>query len=265
MSSHARRGWLDSLVGLQAASTGEGKLERDGVSGIAEINKQDEEKSMIKFEPIPMQSLAHSEDFYPSTALNALLKQLSDMKMAPQHQEVITALMYIFKDLKLGSVQYLQYTMPVLLQVVRMSDETLQAFIVRQLIDLVRIVQAHMRPYLSDLLDLIIGFWDYSHPKLLTLMLLLLARLAAMLQEDMRDNAGRLVPLFVNLFMEAERSGEYNTMEPALHVRVPPHPMHCFPACRCGKCVRGLRFGISQNCTPGSELVRSHTRGCVRM
>lgn len=206
---------------LQAASTGEGKLERDGVSGISEISKQDEEKSVIKFEPIPMQNLAHSEDFYPSTALNALLKQLSDMKMAPQHQEVITALLYIFKDLKLGSVQYLQYTMPVLLQVVRMSDEGLQAFIVRQLIDLVRIVQAHMRPYLNDLLDLIIGFWDYSRPKLLTLMLLLLAKLAAMLQEDMRDNAGRLVPLFVNLFQEAERSGEYNTMDPALHV--------CFP------------------------------------
>lgn len=212
-------GYLLIPAAVQAASTGEGKLERDGVSGIAEINKQDEEKSMIKFEPIPMQNLAHSEDFYPSTALNALLKQLSDMKMAPQHQEVITALMYIFKDLKLGSVQYLQYTMPVLLQVVRMSEETLQAFIVRQLIDLVRIVQAHMRPYLSDLLDLIIGFWDYSRPRLLQLMLMLLSRLAAMLQEDMRDNAGRLVPLFVNLFQEAERSGEYTTMDPALHVR----------------------------------------------
>lgn len=204
---------------VQAASTGEGKLERDGVSGIAEINKQDEEKSTIKFEPIPTQNLAHSEDFYPSTALNALLKQLSDMKMAPQHQEVITALMYIFKDLKLGSVQYLQYTMPVLLQVVRMSDEMLQAFILRQLIDLVRIVQAHMRPYLGDLLDLIIDFWEYSRPKLLTLMLLLLARLAMMLPEDMRDNAGRLVPRFVNLFQEAERSGDYAAMEPALHVR----------------------------------------------
>jgi hypothetical protein len=126
---------------VQAAATGEGKLEKDGVSGISEEDKKDDERTLVRFEPIPTQNLSHSEDFYPSTAINALLKQLCDMKMAPQHQEVITALMYIFKDLKLGSVHYLSVTMPVLLSVMRHSEETLQAFIVREIIDLVRIVQ----------------------------------------------------------------------------------------------------------------------------
>lgn len=129
---------------MQAAATGEGKLEKDGVSGISEDDKKDDERTLIRFDPIPTQNLSHSEDFYPSTAINALLKQLCDMKKAPQHQDVITALMYIFKDLRLGSVHYLAVTMPVLLSVARHSEEALQAFIIREVIDLVRIVQARI-------------------------------------------------------------------------------------------------------------------------
>lgn len=130
---------------MQAAATGEGKLEKDGVSGISEDDKKDDERALVRFEPIPTQSLSHSEDFYPSTAINALLKQLCDMKMAPQHQEVLTALMYIFRDLKLASVPYLPVAMPVMLSVARHSEETLQAFIIREVIDLVRIVQVRPR------------------------------------------------------------------------------------------------------------------------
>ena len=80
-------------------------------------------------------------------------------------------------------------------------------------------VQAHIRPYLQELLDLILDFWDTEKAVLLKLMLNLLARLAVILQEDMRQHAGRLVPRFVQLFQEASRSGDYHAMEPALQAR----------------------------------------------
>lgn len=79
-----------------------------------------------------------------------------------------------------------------------------------------------MRPYLQELLDLIVDFWDMEKPVLLKLMLNLLARLAVILQEDMRQHAGRLVPRFVHIFQEAARSGDYHATEPALQVRPPP-------------------------------------------
>ena len=45
---------------MQAAATGEGKLEKDGVSGISEDDKKDDERALVRFEPIPTQlSLIH--------------------------------------------------------------------------------------------------------------------------------------------------------------------------------------------------------------
>jgi serine/threonine-protein kinase mTOR len=211
---------------LQSALTGEGKLEADGVRGMP--GEQPLAQALVKgavadslLDPLPSVGLmTHSDDFYPKVAINALLKQLRDLKMAPQHSEVVTALMYIFKDLKLGSVQYLSSALPVLFSVVRSSEEGLQQFVCRQLVDLVRVVQGHMRKYLPDFLELIKEFWDLQRPALLKLQLQLLAWLARALQEDMRLHVGSLVPKFTALFQDAERSGNYSVMEPGLMVRL---------------------------------------------
>ena len=168
---------------LQAALTGDDKLERDGVRGVhGSGNPLDSEADPL-LDPLPTVGLmTHSDDFYPKVAINALLKQLRDVKMAPQHSEVVTALMYIFKDLRLGAVAYLPSALPVLFSVVRHSEEGLQQYILKQLIDLVRIVQGHMRRWLPDFLELVKEFWDLRRPLLLKLQLHLLAWLAKMLQ-----------------------------------------------------------------------------------
>jgi hypothetical protein len=90
------------------------------------------------------------------------------------------------------------------------------------------VLQAHMRAYLQELLDLIVDFWDTEKPVLLKLMLNLLARLAVILQEDMRHHASRLVPRFVQLFQEAGRSGDYHAIEPALQALLPSPMLCCF-------------------------------------
>ena len=183
----------------QAALSGEDKLEADGVRGMPGNNRKTLDANAANpadsalLDPLPTVGLmTHSDDFYPKVAINALLKQLRDAKMAPQHTEVVTALMYIFKDLKLGTVQYLPSALPVLFAVVRTSEEALQQFIFKQMIDLVRIVQGHMRRYLPDFLELIKEFWDLRRPMLLKLQLHLLAWLARTLQEDMRQHVGGL-------------------------------------------------------------------------
>lgn len=48
-----------------------------------------------------------SEDYYPTVAINALMRVLRDPSLASQHQNVITSLMMIFKALGTASVPYL--------------------------------------------------------------------------------------------------------------------------------------------------------------
>ncbi len=48
-----------------------------------------------------------SADYYPTVAINALMRTLRDPGMAPHHAEVVRALFYIFQALGLSSVPYL--------------------------------------------------------------------------------------------------------------------------------------------------------------
>jgi Domain of unknown function (DUF3385) len=48
-----------------------------------------------------------SEDYYPTVAINALMRTLRDPSMSSHHFEVVRSLFYIFKALGLRSVPYL--------------------------------------------------------------------------------------------------------------------------------------------------------------
>lgn len=48
-----------------------------------------------------------SEDYYPTVAINALMRVLRDSGLSSQHQAVISSLMQIFKALGTASVPYL--------------------------------------------------------------------------------------------------------------------------------------------------------------
>lgn len=91
--------------------------------------------------------------------------------------------------------------------------------IFQNLVELVSIVQGHMRRYLQDILTLIDRYWDLQRDQQLRILLTLLAQLAKVLQDDFRHHVADLLPKFVSLFQEAERSGNYAIMEPGLTVR----------------------------------------------
>ena len=48
-----------------------------------------------------------SEDYYPTVAINALMRNLRDPAMSSHHPQVIRSLFYIFQALHLASVPYL--------------------------------------------------------------------------------------------------------------------------------------------------------------
>ncbi|DBA66640.1 TPA: hypothetical protein ACH3X2_002209 [Trebouxia sp. C0005] len=215
----------------QANIQGEGKLEREGVRpqrqpdptggiglpGAATTLGAIGGDTQYAGDLLPAAGLVtSSEDYYPTVAINALMRNLRDPAMSSHHPQVIRSLFYIFQALHLGSVPYLPKVMPVLFGVMRGSDDTLREFLFQQLTLLVSFLRQHVRKYLPDILGLVHDFWIPTSP-LMPHILRLLSELSVSLRDDFRAYLPELLPRFIGLFAEAERSGNYDQVPAALH------------------------------------------------
>lgn len=123
-----------------------------------------------------------SDDYYPTVAINALMRVLRDPAHSSQHLAVIRALLHIFKALSLNAVPYLPKVLPVLFGVLRNGEDTLREEIFNAIRALVGCVRQHMRRFLPDLLALIHEFWPLAPRTCLALM----ADLGTALKDDFR-------------------------------------------------------------------------------
>nr|ABB13529.1 target of rapamycin kinase [Chlamydomonas reinhardtii] len=175
-----------------------------------------------------------SEDYYPTVAINALMRVLRDPALASQHLAVIRALAAIFRALQLSVVPYLPKVLPILLGVLRGGDEALREEILASLRALVGYVRQHMRRFLPDLTQLVHEFWPAAPRTCLAL----IADLGMALRDDIRAKplpplpllppsspprtphnrqyVPELLPKFVAVFSEAERAGSWDLVRPAL-------------------------------------------------
>jgi len=166
-------------------------------------------------DPLPAVNLTTASDnFYPTVALNALLRVLRDPSMvskpflflyfvfiftfvhggnwtdgvffftsqASHHHMVVRSIMYIFKALGLNCVQYLPAVMPVVINVMNTCEDGLREFMLAQLTALVAIIRGHVRRYLDDILQIIHSFWGPN--QLLRQMLRLCEELATALHDE---------------------------------------------------------------------------------
>ncbi|GIL87381.1 hypothetical protein Vretimale_1690 [Volvox reticuliferus] len=216
----------------QASLSGEGKLEKEGVrplrhggaaaaagggaglvgtSGDTGMAPGDE--GGTSGDLLPASGLVtSSDDYYPTVAINALIRVLRDPALASQHLAVIRALSAIFKALQLNVVPYLPKVLPLLFSVLRGSDEALREEILSSLRALVGYVRQHMRRFLVDLLQLIHEFLATAPRTCLAL----IGDLGIALRDDIRQYVHELLPKFVAVFGEAERSGSWDLVRPAL-------------------------------------------------
>lgn len=164
---------------------------------------------------LPSASMRTSqEDFYPTVAINALLKVLNDSALSSQHETVLHSLQYIFKSMGMQCVSYLQSVMPVLLGVVRTGEESLKIFVLQQLTALVSVIKAHIRKHLDDLLALVHELWP-KHT-LVPALIDLLQELAKALDDDFRPYVPELVPRLVGTLASAERASDLQLIERVL-------------------------------------------------
>uniref|UniRef100_A0A7S1SYY6 Serine/threonine-protein kinase TOR n=1 Tax=Tetraselmis chuii TaxID=63592 RepID=A0A7S1SYY6_9CHLO len=210
----------------QATMQGEGRLESEGVraqrntregangeggGSLGGIPGDDYTGDLLQAQGL----VTSSDEYYPTVAINALMRILRDPSMASHHPTVVRSLMFIFQALGLSCVPYLPKLMPVLFQCMRNCEDGLREFMFQQLTVLVKYVRQHIRKYLTDLLALVHEYWN-SSPHLLMHILKLLAELSNVLRDDFRAYLPELLPKFIALFSEAERANQYTAVFPAL-------------------------------------------------
>ena len=214
---------------------GQGLLSMEGVRGVGragEVKKPEELQSkpidktgasvgggfpgLDGDDPLPATNLTTASDnFYPTVALNALLRVLRDPSMASHHHMVVRSIMYIFKALGLNCVQYLPAVMPVVINVMNTCEDGLREFMLAQLTALVAIIRGHVRRYLDDILHIIHSFWGPN--QLLRQMLRLCEELATALHDEFRRHLPDLLPRMIAVLAAAERSGNFSAVPSVLH------------------------------------------------
>lgn len=85
------------------------------------------------------------EDYYPTVAINAMVRILRDVNLASQHPQALRSLTYIFQALGVQCVPFLPKVLPVLFQAIQGADDSLRHFVFEQLKSVVRVVRQHIR------------------------------------------------------------------------------------------------------------------------
>jgi FKBP12-rapamycin complex-associated protein len=131
------------------------------------------------------------DDFYPTVAIQALMRIFRDQALVAHHGMVIQAIMFIFKSLGVGCVPYLRRVVPSLLLTVRTcSSSTLREALLKQLVLLSPIAREHLRPYIADVFDLVEQFWSSRH---LATILSLISKVAVGVPDEFRRFVPRLI------------------------------------------------------------------------
>lgn len=166
---------------------GEGRLEREGV------RPQYPDRQVGPVDPVagladglgyqelvPSTGLAtSSEDYYPTVAINALMRLLRDPSSASLHGRAVVSLFRIIRSMGLAFVPYLSKVVPVLLSITRRADDINRRIeMIRALADLVVFMRQHIKKFLPDFLSLIDSFWTDETSILTPHILFLLSELA---------------------------------------------------------------------------------------
>ncbi|KAL7543713.1 hypothetical protein ACHAXR_013532 [Thalassiosira sp. AJA248-18] len=140
----------------------------------------------------PARRLSPSDDaFYPTVAVQALMRILKDSSLSNLHGMVMKAVMFIFNALGLKSVPFLKNIVPHILATVKnCGQHGLREALLQQVANLSAIVREHLRPYLPAIFDVVEEFWFTRH---LSALCSLVERVATAVPDDFRA----YIPLLV--------------------------------------------------------------------
>ncbi|KAF9929593.1 phosphatidylinositol kinase- protein kinase tor1 [Linnemannia zychae] len=103
-----------------------------------------------------------SDEYYPTVVINALIKILKDPSLSQQYQPATQAILIIFQALQVKMVPFLPQIMPVYLNIMQSGTLLNLDFYFEKMAFLVLVVKLHIRPYVPDLLKLILDNWNHT-------------------------------------------------------------------------------------------------------
>ncbi|KAF5177476.1 Serine/threonine-protein kinase TOR [Thalictrum thalictroides] len=168
-------------------------------------------------------SFATSEDYYPTVAINSLMRILRDPSLSSYHQKVVGSLLFIFKSMGLACVPFLPKVLPDLFHIVRTCEDGLKEYITWKLGTLVSIVRQHVRKYLPELLALVSELWSsFSLPAANRTVrgspiLHLIEQLCLALNDEFRTYLPIILPSCIQVLSDAERCNDYTYVLDILH------------------------------------------------
>ncbi|KAI8836345.1 armadillo-type protein [Chytridium lagenaria] len=203
-------------------------LRREAVKVIGTLGALDPYRHKLVSDPDPSQGGSQndlnsmplglspsSEEYYPTVAINALMRILRDSSLSVHHTAVIQAVMYIFKTLGLKCVPFLPRIMPPFLNMMRTCPPGMLEFHFQQLGLLVSIVKQHIRNYLPEIFSLIQDFWSPSSNIQITILSLVEA-IAMALDGEFKVYLPTLLPQMLQIF-DADTSDRRQPTQKVLH------------------------------------------------
>ncbi|KAL7500860.1 hypothetical protein ACHAWT_010361 [Skeletonema menzelii] len=153
----------------------------------------------------PARRLSPSDDdFYPTVAVQALMRILRDSSLSNLHGMVMKAVMFIFNALGLKSVPFLKNIVPHILSTIKVCGQHgLREVLLQQVANLSAIVREHLRPYLPAIFDVVEEFWFTRH---LSALCSLVKRVAIAVPDDFNT----YVPLLVRQILATIDSTDFS-------------------------------------------------------
>lgn len=162
-----------------------------------------------------MQGMSPSNDeYYPTVAINNLMKILKDPSLLAHHSKVIQAIMYIFQTLGLRCVLFLPQIIPGIINVMHTGPPSMLNFYFQQLGALILIVKQHIRPFLSDIFEVIREFFHLAQVITEVIIINLVQSISKALEGEFKLYFPDVLPLF----LEALEDDKSEKREPSLHV-----------------------------------------------
>lgn len=153
----------------------------------------------------PARRLSPSDDdFYPTVAVQALMRILRDSSLSNLHGMVMKAVMFIFNALGLKSIPFLKNIVPHILSTIKVCGQHgLREVLLQQVANLSAIVREHLRPYLPAIFEVVEEFWFTRH---LSALCSLVKRVAIAVPDDFNT----YVPLLVRQILATIDSTDFN-------------------------------------------------------
>lgn len=163
-----------------------------------------------------MQGMSPSNDeYYPTVAVNNLMKILKDPSLSMHHSKVIQAVMYIFQTLGLRCVSFLPQIIPGIITVMHTCQPSMLNFYFQQLGALILIVKQHIRPFLTEIFEVIGEFFNSSSQLITQVIIInLIQSISKALEGEFKMYIPDVLPLLLNVFEEDKSEKR----DPSLHV-----------------------------------------------